>query len=62
VHPIDRTLAATAGLLGILAFVLALGKSQQAGWVLPGGILCLFAGLTTASLIGRGRGVRKRRR
>ena len=38
--------------LGIPAFVLALSRSQQAGWVLPGGIVALLAGLTTASLLG----------
>lgn len=62
-HPLDRTLAVSAGLLGVLAFVLALvlSKSQQVGWALPVGIVALVAGLTTASLLGlpRPRGRRR---
>jgi hypothetical protein len=54
--PLDRVLCLTAALFGIGAFLfalLAVGdlRNTYPGWVLPFGIACLIAGLTTASLV-----------
>jgi hypothetical protein len=54
--PVDRVLCITAALFGVGAFVCALRgvgdpRNDYPGWVLPVGINCLIAGLTTASLV-----------
>ncbi|HEX9411876.1 MAG TPA: hypothetical protein VF916_00080 [Ktedonobacterales bacterium] len=57
--PVDRVLSVTATLFGIGAFLFALRTASnpmglhgsQPGWALPVGIVCLIAGLTTASLV-----------
>ncbi len=54
--PVDRVLYVTASLFGIGAFIGALRLASdplgpQPGWALPVGIVCLIAGLTTASLV-----------
>jgi hypothetical protein len=55
-HAVDRVLCITAALFGIGAFLFALRgvddpRNDYPGWVLPFGIVCLIAGLTTASFI-----------
>jgi hypothetical protein len=53
---LDRVLCLTAALFGIGAFLFALSdvsdpRNAYPGWVLPFGIICLIAGLTTSSLV-----------
>jgi hypothetical protein len=54
--PLDHVLCLTAALFGIGAFLFALRgvgdpRNTYPGWVLPFGIVCLIAGLTTGSLV-----------
>jgi hypothetical protein len=54
--PFDRVLCITAALFGLRAFIFALRgvgdlRNAYPGWVLPFGIICLIAGVTTASLV-----------
>ena len=51
-----RVLCLTAGLLGLATFAFSLRAASDPlwpylGWVLPFGIVCLIAGLTTGSLV-----------
>ena len=53
---LTRVLSVTAALFGISAFLFAVDavsdpRNTYPGWVLPVGIVCLIAGLSTASLV-----------
>jgi hypothetical protein len=54
--PLDRVLCITAALFGLGAFLFALRavgdpRNDYPGWVLPFGIICVFAGARVASLV-----------
>lgn len=57
--PFDRALALSAGVLGVLVFVLTLQGGMahpERPWEIPLGIACLIVGLTCASFVAyRGR-------
>lgn len=52
---IDRTLALTAGVLGVMVFIAALRRFQYLQWprLVWVGVICLLVGLCTATVAAR---------
>lgn len=50
-QPLDRALCVSAGLLGVITFVVCLTRMAVLPWALPVGIAALLVGLVAASLV-----------